>query len=79
MPETELRLLSKREVVERIGVSYPTIWRWMRAGTFPRGLAVGERTMWRSDDIAGWLANLQQRRLKGDRSTPANVGLKITQ
>jgi predicted DNA-binding transcriptional regulator AlpA len=30
-----VRLLSKAEVLAMVGVSFPTVWGWMRAGTFP--------------------------------------------
>src|SRR6478672_6963776 len=43
-------LLSKRQVLAIVGVSYPTIWAWMRQGTFPRSRAVGGRSMWVSTE-----------------------------
>ena len=61
-----LRLLSKAEVCQTVGVSFPTIWVWMRAGSFPRSRIVGGKSMWRSDEIAQWLDDLQVRPLKGD-------------
>jgi predicted DNA-binding transcriptional regulator AlpA len=64
------RLLAKPEVIALTGTSYPTLWAWMRAGTFPRALIVGGRSMWRSEDIDAWIANLKVRPLKGD--TPSD-------
>ena len=61
-----LRLLSKREVLDIVGISYPTLWDWMRAGKFPRSREVGGRSMWRSDEIDEWIAALPVRKLKGD-------------
>lgn len=61
-----MRLIPKSEMLDRVGVSYPTVWRWMRDGSFPRGVAVGTRTFWRSDEIDAWIAALPLRRLKGD-------------
>jgi predicted DNA-binding transcriptional regulator AlpA len=63
------RLLSKPEIMSIVGASFPTIWQWMRAGTFPRSRIVGGRSMWRSDEIDQWLANLKIRPLKGDQSS----------
>jgi predicted DNA-binding transcriptional regulator AlpA len=60
------RLLGKPEVMAITGTSFPTIWAWMRAGTFPRSRVVGGRSMWRSDEIDQWLAGLPVRPLKGD-------------
>ena len=63
-PDT--RLLSKPEVLAIANVTYPTLWAWMRNGTFPRSRVCGGRSMWRSDEIDAWLAALPIRPLKGD-------------
>ena len=60
------RLLSKREVLAIVGVSYPTLWSMMRAGTFPRSRKVGSKSMWVSTEIEAWMAALPRCRLKGD-------------
>jgi prophage regulatory protein len=62
----EVRLLSKSEVLALTGVSYPTIWSWMRAGKFPRSRIVGGKSMWLSTEIDAWVAGLPRRPLKGD-------------
>ena len=59
-------LLDKRKVLAIVGVTFPTIWKMMRAGTFPRSRIVGGKSMWRSDEIDAWLAALPVRALKGD-------------
>jgi predicted DNA-binding transcriptional regulator AlpA len=42
------KLISKPEVLDRIGVTYPTIWAWMRAGKFPRSVVLGDQKIaWR--------------------------------
>jgi predicted DNA-binding transcriptional regulator AlpA len=66
-PSLVLRLLTKPEVLLIAGgVSYPTIWSWMRAGRFPRSRVVGGKSMWRSDEVQLWLDALPVRPLKGD-------------
>jgi prophage regulatory protein len=38
-------------------LSPATIWRKVKAGTFPKPVKLGERiTAWRMDDIESWLA-----------------------
>jgi predicted DNA-binding transcriptional regulator AlpA len=64
-PLTE-RLLDKHEVLAITGLSFPTIWSWMRAGRFPRSRIVGGKSMWLSSEVKGWLAGLPVRPLKGD-------------
>ena len=66
LPPPAVRLMSKHEVLAIANVSYPTIWSWMRAGTFPRSVIVGGQSKWKSTDIDRWLTELQPRKLKGD-------------
>jgi predicted DNA-binding transcriptional regulator AlpA len=61
-----VRLLSKTQVLAITGVTFPTIWLWMRQGHFPRSRIAGGKSVWRSDEVAAWIANLPVRRLKGD-------------
>jgi prophage regulatory protein len=65
-PPPFVRLLGKREVTTIAGVSFPTIWSWMRAGKFPRSRIVGGKSMWLSTEIDSWVAELPVRPLKGD-------------
>ena len=65
-PKPAVRLLDKHEVTAIANCSYPTVWAWMRAGTFPRSRIVGGKSMWLSTDIDEWIAQLPVRRLKGD-------------
>ena len=67
-----MRLIPKREMLQMVGVkSYTTVWQWQREGTFPLGLVIGERTMWRSDEIEQWMAAQPRREVKA----PAKPGL----
>lgn len=62
----DIRLMAKSEVLAITGVSFPTVWAWMRKGAFPRSRIVGGRSRWLSSDIDAWLEALPVRRLKGD-------------
>lgn len=35
------RYLSRAEVLDKTGVTYPTLWQWMREGNFPRARELG--------------------------------------
>jgi predicted DNA-binding transcriptional regulator AlpA len=59
-------LLTKTQVCAITGVSFPTVWGWMRTGKFPRSRIVGGKSMWLSSEIEDWLAGLPLRPLKGD-------------
>jgi predicted DNA-binding transcriptional regulator AlpA len=65
------RLMSKQEVLGIVGCSFPTLWGWMRAGTFPRSRVVGGKSKWLSSEVEAWMQALPTRRLKGD---PAETG-----
>jgi prophage regulatory protein len=66
-----IRLLSKVEVCDRTGISFPTIWKWMRSGNFPRARALGGSTVWIAAEVEQWMASLPKRPLKGDDTATA--------
>jgi prophage regulatory protein len=54
------RLLNKWAVEQRTSLDITTIYRKMKAGTFPQPLRVGRRRVaWRESDIAAWQAGLE--------------------
>jgi predicted DNA-binding transcriptional regulator AlpA len=63
-----LRLLDKQAVLAITGVSFPTIWSWMRAKPpkFPRSRVMQGKSVWRSDEVEAWIEALPVRVLKGD-------------
>jgi len=63
------RFIFKAELLERVGgVTYPTVWRWMRDGKFPVAVEVGGRIAWLESDIDAWMLSrpLRQYRAKRD-------------
>ena len=51
-PETFLRL---PEVKKRVGVSTPTIYRWISLGVFPRPIRCGDNvSVWLASEITSW-------------------------
>jgi hypothetical protein len=52
------RFLTKAQVMERIHISGPTIWLWMRQGKFPRSRVVANKSMCaRGERVDGGAAN----------------------
>ena len=44
------------EVIRRVGVSRPTIYRWMREGTFPKQIQLGSRSVvWNEQEVIKWM------------------------
>jgi predicted DNA-binding transcriptional regulator AlpA len=62
----QVRFLSKAEVLESTGRTYPTIWAWGRADKFPRARQLGNRPMWIESEVDQWIQALPIRKLKGD-------------
>jgi len=54
---TPTRLLRRRTVAERVGLSAVTIWRLERAGQFPKSIQISPGAIaWREADIETWIA-----------------------
>jgi predicted DNA-binding transcriptional regulator AlpA len=49
------RLMSKAEVLVVAGCTYPTLWKMMREGNFPRSRVVGGKSMWISSEVDAWM------------------------
>ena len=44
------------EVIRVLGVARSTLWRWCKAGTFPRPVKLAERAVaWRRSDVERWI------------------------
>jgi len=65
---TPSRFIFRPDIIERIGVTYPTIWTWMREGKFPRSRDLGGRSAWIESEVEAWIKNRPVRRLKGDEA-----------
>jgi prophage regulatory protein len=60
------RLLRLPAVLELVGLSEPTLYEQMAAGTFPKGIKIAKRAVaWREDHLIAWLASREA------MSTPA--------
>lgn len=62
-----MKLLRKSEVLDMLGVSYPTIWRWVRDGKFPAPREIGATdgkdgtVRWVQSEVEAWIKGLPQR------------------
>ena len=56
------KMLRPAEVMERTGLSRTTLWRRVRAGTFPPPHELGASAIgWPASTISAWFANRPQR------------------
>lgn len=59
MQQSEISLLTVRDVCARCGLSRPTLYRRIAAGQFPGAVYIGSRSpRWRSDVIDAWMEQL---------------------
>jgi prophage regulatory protein len=65
-PRRAERLLDKWAIEERTSLDITTIYRKMKAGTFPQPVRVGKRRVaWRESDVAAWQQSLEIGTAKG--------------
>lgn len=50
-----LRLIRLAEVKRRTGMSTSTIYRWMKAGKFPRSRSLGFIAAWSEAEVEAWI------------------------
>ncbi|MEE9249651.1 MAG: AlpA family phage regulatory protein [Alphaproteobacteria bacterium] len=63
-------MLSARDVVARVGLHRSTIWKRVRAGTFPAPIQLGDNKIgWPEAEISAWLES-RPRRTYGAEVTP---------
>jgi len=60
------------ERLKGIKLSEMTIWRMMKAGTFPKNRLVGQRKAWLASELDEWMVNLPTG--KGRDPDPGNKG-----
>src|SRR4051812_34247792 len=54
-------LIFKRELLKRVPLSFPTIWKMMREGRFPRARIIGGKSAWLESEIDQFLTDLPVR------------------
>jgi prophage regulatory protein len=64
--QPDIRLLSKAEMLAKVGLSYVSVWKLIREGAFPRAVVIGGgKNAWLEHEVDAWIAALPRRRLKG--------------
>ena len=55
------RVIRRPELLQLTGLSYSTIYRYERAGRFPRRLRLGDQAVgWWLSEVEDWLASRQE-------------------
>ena len=54
----EAQILRERDVLNMLGISKVTLWRWRRDGAFPQPIRLGPNSVaWRREAVDEWLAS----------------------
>ncbi len=57
-----MNLLRRRDVSAMTGLPRSTLYAAVKAGTFPKSVAIGKRSVaWRSDEIEAWISQRRGR------------------
>lgn len=61
----EIRILRRKQVESRVGLSRSTIYDRIKAGTFPAPISLGAKAVgWLESDISAWIASrIQESRM----------------
>jgi prophage regulatory protein len=74
-PPPTVRVLTQAELCAKLGVSYPSIWRWMQTQGFPRPVELSPgmkgRVGWIEHEVDAWIYSRPRRILKGDDDATA--------
>lgn len=62
------RFISKLQVLDKTGCSYPSIWAWMQAGTFPRARVINNESFWLESEVDAWMDARPFRQFKNDKA-----------
>jgi predicted DNA-binding transcriptional regulator AlpA len=65
-PKPPVRLIDKDELLRRVPVTFPTIWKWMRLGHFPLSRNIGGKSAWVEAEVEAWIKARPVNRFKDD-------------
>lgn len=58
-----LEFIRTEELLEKVGISRSTLWRWQRAGVFPQCRELGPNSRgWLRSEVEEWMASRPQAR-----------------
>jgi prophage regulatory protein len=67
-----MNILRKPAVLAKTGLSYPTIYRRIQAGTFPQPVQLGPNSVgWIEDEVDAWIKSRRRGPIKLGEEKPA--------
>ena len=73
-----VQLLTTKQVLKRVGVTYPCLWTWMRDGLFPRSVVLqpdqyNSKVGWHKKEIDAWIKSRPKSVLVDDPKNPRRM------
>jgi predicted DNA-binding transcriptional regulator AlpA len=53
--------LNKKQLCEKVNLTFPFIWQMIREKRFPEGRAIGSRTLWVGSEVDAWMRDRPKR------------------
>ena len=54
--EAKIGFIRQKKLLNLVSFSAPTLWRKVKAGTFPKPVKLGEKmTAWRYEEVEAWM------------------------
>lgn len=63
-PRSGDHFLSKRDLEKKVCLTFPYVWRLIRDDKFPKGRAIGSRTVWLNSEVEAWMRERPVREYK---------------
>lgn len=58
-------LMTREQVLDYVGIKRSTMYHWMKKGTFPMPIKMGERlARWQKKDLDAWFKNKEKEQKK---------------
>lgn len=76
-PPGRHQLISKEEMLKKVGRAWPTVWSWICQGKFPQPVRTDPDSvavMWVLAEIDAWIENLMASARKAYPSKDTNIG-----
>jgi predicted DNA-binding transcriptional regulator AlpA len=67
------RFISRLQVMDMTGRSYPNLWAMMQAGTFPRAREIEDELFWLESEVDEWMDSRPIRQFKNDKIKAAKA------
>jgi predicted DNA-binding transcriptional regulator AlpA len=64
-----MRLLDRKQLLEKVPMSFQKVWELMRRGEFPAAREIGTKAVWLESEVDAWVLELPKRAYKAPSET----------